>query len=440
MTPGIIIAAPSSGSGKTLVTLGLIRHLSAQGRRVASAKVGPDYIDPAYHSAAGSRDCQTLDSWAMRPALLDDLVSDLNDGSDIIICEGVMGLFDGAAGGGGATADIAARTGWPVVLVVDVRGMAASVAAIVSGFAGHRNDLRVAGVIFNRVASDRHFDLLAAAVRTSCPGVAILGGVRRRENLTVPSRHLGLVQAGEAEDLHHLLDTAAAAVAEDLDITGLADLAADAAMSGQGHADPAVPPLGQHIAVARDMAFAFSYPHLLTGWRRAGAEVTFFSPLAGEGPPDTATAVYLPGGYPELHAGQLAASYGFRDQMLAAADRGAVIYGECGGYMTLGDGLTDAAGVRHQMLGLLPLETSFAAPRRRLGYRVVRLLDDGPLGRVGSGFRAHEFHYSAEEKADGTNRLFSITDATGTSLGLSGLVQGRVFGSYIHLIDRENPN
>ena len=211
-------------------------------------------------------------------------------------------------------------------------------------------------------------------------------------------------------------------------------------MSGQGHADPAVTPLGQHIAVARDTAFAFSYPHLLTGWRRAGAEVTFFSPLAGEGPPDTATAVYLPGGYPELHAGQLAASYGFRDQMLAAADRGAVIYGECGGYMTLGEGLTDAAGVRHQMLGLLPLETSFAAPRRRLGYRVVRLLDDGPLGRAGSGFRAHEFHYSAEEKADGTNRLFSITDATGTSLGLSGLVQGRVFGSYIHLIDRENPN
>ena len=440
MTPGLIIAAPSSGSGKTLVTLGLIRHLSAEGRRVASAKVGPDYIDPAYHSAAGSRDCQTLDSWAMRPALLDNLTGGLNDDSDIIICEGVMGLFDGAVGGGGATADIAARTGWPVVLVVDVRGMAASVAAIVSGFARHRSDLRVAGVIFNRIASDRHFDLLAEAVRVSCPDVAILGGLRRRENLAVPSRHLGLVQAGEARDLHRLLDDAAAAVAEDLDIAALTGLAGEAGTTGIGGADPAIPPPGQHIAVARDTAFAFSYPHVLKGWRNAGAEMTFFSPLAGEGPSNAATAVYLPGGYPELHAGKLAASRGFRDQMLAAVGRDAVVYGECGGYMTLGNGLTDAGGVRHQMLGLLPLETSFEAPRRRLGYRVATLLADGPLGGAGSGFRAHEFHYSAEEKTDGGNRLFSVCDAVGTDSGLSGLVQGRVFGSYIHLIDRENPS
>ncbi|MEQ9199710.1 MAG: cobyrinate a,c-diamide synthase, partial [Rhodospirillales bacterium] len=373
----------------------------------------------------------------MRPALLDDLVRRLSDDSDIIICEGVMGLFDGAAGGGGSTADIAARTGWPVVLVVDVRGMAASVAAIVRGFAGHRDDLRLAGVIFNRVASDRHVDLLTAAVRDGCPDVAVLGGLRRRENLGVPSRHLGLVQAGEAADLQRLLEDAAAAVAEDLDIPALAALAGDAGISGSGGAGAAIPPLGQHIAVARDMAFAFTYPHVLDGWRKAGSEVTFFSPLAGEGPSDRATAVYLPGGYPELHAGPLAASQGFRDGMRVAAGREAVIYGECGGYMVLGNGLTDAAGDRHRMLDLLPLETSFATPRRRLGYRRVTLLDDGPLGPEGSRFRAHEFHYSAEENIRGGNRLFRVSDATGTGHGLSGLVQGRVFGSYIHLIDRE---
>jgi cobyrinic acid a,c-diamide synthase len=432
---GLIIAAPSSGSGKTLVTLGLIRHLSRAGHHVASAKVGPDYIDPAFHTAAGSRNCETLDGWAMRRESLAASLARLKDAADFIVCEGVMGLFDGAEGGGGATADIAALTGWPVVLVVDVRGMAASIAALVGGFARFRDDIRLAGVIFNRVASDRHLAMLTEAVRQGCSEVAVLGGVRRDEGLVVPSRHLGLVQAGERADLDGLLDAAAKAVGEGIDMTVLKALATPPGQEDVTGSGPAIPPLGQRIAVASDIAFAFNYPHLLDGWRSAGAELSFFSPLAGEGPGEDADAVYLPGGYPELHAGRLAASEGFLDGMRAVADRGAAIYGECGGFMVLGEDLVDSEGIAHRMCGLLPLATSFEKPARHLGYRRIEALASTPLGPAGSLFRGHEFHYSTCIRGDGTP-LFRAADATGRDLGPTGMVAGRVAGSYLHLIDR----
>lgn len=435
MSPGLIVAAPSSGSGKTLVTLGLIRHLAGTGLRVASAKVGPDYIDPAFHTAAGSRQCETLDCWAMRPQTLAAGVARLSQDADIVICEGVMGLFDGAEGGGGATADIAALTGWPVVLVIDVRGMAASVAALVSGFARFRSDIRLAGVIFNRVASDRHLAMLGDAVAQACPDIAVLGGVRRDEALAVPSRHLGLVQAGERTDLDRLLDSAAAAVGAGINADRLTGFASPATGSIPTPEGSALPPLGQNIAVARDLAFSFSYPHVIGGWRRAGAGVSFFSPLDNEAPAAEADAIYLPGGYPELHAGRLAAADGFRAGMVAAANRGAAIYGECGGFMTLGEALVDGEGISHRMLGLLPLETSFEKPARHLGYRKIELLTDTPLGRRGGLFRGHEFHYSRCIRGEGAP-LFAAADATGRDLGSAGMVAGNVAGSYLHLIDR----
>ena len=435
MSPGLIVAAPSSGSGKTLVTLGLIRHLAGTGLRVASAKVGPDYIDPAFHTAAGSRQCETLDCWAMRPQTLAAGVARLSQDADIVICEGVMGLFDGAEGGGGATADIAALTGWPVVLVVDVRGMAASVAALVSGFATFRSDIRLAGVIFNRVASDRHLAMLADAVARACPDIAVLGGVRRDAALAVPSRHLGLVQAGERTDLDRLLDSAAAAIGTGIDTDRLTGIARPATGSVPAADGAALPPLGQTIAVARDLAFSFSYPHVIGGWRRAGAGVSFFSPLENEGPAAEADAIYLPGGYPELHASRLAAADGFRAGMVAAAERGAAIYGECGGFMALGEALVDGEGVSHRMLGLLPLETSFAEPARHLGYRKIELRAETPLGTRGDLFRGHEFHYSRCIRAEGAP-LFAAADAAGRDIGATGMVAGKVAGSYLHLIDR----
>jgi len=430
--PGLIIAATASGSGKTMLTTGLLRHFRRQGVAVAPFKTGPDYIDAGFLAAAAGRDCANLDCWAMRPETIAGLIADL--GGDLIIGEGVMGLFDGATDQTGSTADLAALTGWPVVLVVDVRGQAASAAAVVRGFAGHRDDVPIAGVLFNRVGGASHGELL----RDACAAldVPVLGCIPRGDGLATGERHLGLVQAGEHEDLERLLDDAADAIAEHVDVAALQGLARPATLDVEGAETPAIPTLGQRIAVARDSAFAFCYPWLLDGWRRAGAEISFFSPLADETPDGDADAVYLPGGYPELHAAHLAANRAFMAGLRDAAGRGAQVYGECGGFMVLGQALIDSDGVSHAMAGLLPHATSFAAPRLHLGYRRLTLAAGGPLGRAGMGFRGHEFHYAGITDGGAATPLFKGADARGRALHPLGAVAGSVFGSFAHLVDR----
>lgn len=435
---GLIIAAPSSGSGKTSVVLGLLRLLNRRGLGVASAKVGPDYIDPAFHAAASGRPCFNLDGWAMRPATVARLANRLAEAAELVVCEGVMGLFDGAfvAPGepDGSTADLAALTGWPVVLVIDARGMAGSAAAVLAGFARLRSDIAVRGVIFNRVSGERHRAAIANACRTACPEIHQLGFLPSDPGLEMPSRHLGLVQACERPDLAAFLDGASVLMERHLDTEALAALARPSRLAA-AEASPPVPPLGHRIAVAADSAFAFAYPALLEGWRAAGAELSFFSPLDDQPPDPTADAVYLPGGYPELHAGRLAGNGRFLDGLRDAAGRGATLLGECGGYMVLGRTLVDADGVGHAMAGLLGLETSFARRRLHLGYRTAHLRFDGALGRAGDGFRGHEFHYATILSEQGPP-LFQIADAGGASLGTCGLAEGRIAGSFIHLIDR----
>ncbi len=435
---GVILSAPASGSGKTVVTLGLLRHLAKAGVKVASAKVGPDYIDPAFHAAASGEPCLNLDPWAMRPATLDAVRGQLSS-ADLTVCEGVMGLFDGAVGGTGSTADLAQLTGWPVVLIVDVRGQAASVAALLQGFARHRPEVRVAGCIFNRVGSAAHVHILTEAVRAALPEVAILGAIPRDDRLSLPERHLGLVQAGEHAGLDAFLDAAALLVGREVDLAALRALAETWSVETEegNSAPPPLPVLGQRIAVANDAAFAFRYPLTLDGWRAAGAEIRPFSPLAGEGPDADADAVYLPGGYPELHAGRLSAGAAFLPGLRGAAERGTSIFGECGGYMVLGQGLVDGEGKRHEMAGLLALETSFSDRRLHLGYRRAVLGVDGPLGSKGMGFRGHEFHYASILSEGPGEALFETSDAAGRRLGPAGLRSGTVAGSFVHLIDRE---
>jgi cobyrinic acid a,c-diamide synthase len=431
--PGLLIAAPASGSGKTVVTLGLLRALAAAGTAVQPCKVGPDYIDPAFHAAAAGRPSCNLDPWAMRPATLAALVDRLGRGAALVLGEGVMGLFDGAADGSGSTADLAAATGWPVVLVLDVRGQGASAAAVLAGFARHRGDVAVAGVILNRAGGAEHAALIARAVAPL--GIPVLGWLPRSPDLALPERHLGLVQAGEHAGLEAFLERAAALVAARIDLAALVSLARPARLPAAAPAG-LVPPPGQRLAVAADIAFAFAYPWLLQAWREAGAALVPFSPLADEAPAADADAVYLPGGYPELHAGRLAANRRFLAGLRAAAARGAAVLGECGGYMALGEGLVDADGRRHAMAGLLPLESSFAAPRLTLGYRRARLAGDGPLGRAGTAFAGHEFHYATTAEGEGGAALFDCRDARGRALGGAGRQRGRVCGSFIHLIDR----
>lgn len=434
MTRGIIIAAPASGSGKTTLTLALLRHLRQAGVAVASLKIGPDYIDPAFHCAASGRPCLNLDLWAMRPSTVQSVMTRAAEQADWVIAEGVMGLFDGAVGDAGSTADAARATGWPVVLVVDASGMAASVAAVVRGFATHRPDVRIAGVIFNRVGSQRHHDLLVEAVAEL--DVAVLGSIKRDPSLALPDRHLGLVQATEHETLEQFLNDAAKRVGESLDIDALLSLGVTCP-TGDTDVAITVPPPGQHIAVASDVAFGFSYQFMLDGWRAAGAEVSTFSPLADESPGIGADAVFLPGGYPELHAGRLASNQNFMRGLRDSAARGAMIYGECGGYMVLGDGLVDAHGTRHAMAGLLPLETSFEHRKLSLGYRDVEVIGAG-MSSLHSTCRTlwgHEFHFATTLKAPAELALFRCKNARGEHLGDTGLQRANVLGSFIHLLD-----
>ncbi|OLP61493.1 cobyrinic acid a,c-diamide synthase [Xaviernesmea oryzae] len=425
---GVLIAAPSSGSGKTTITLGLLRALRERGLPLAPGKAGPDYIDPAFHTAASGALCLNFDPWAMRPGLLQANAARHAEGGKLLIVEAMMGLHDAAMDGRGSPADLATLLGLTVVFVVDCARMAQSVAALVAGYRGFRQDIRFGGVILNRVGSDKHAAMLTGAL--DAIGMPVLGIIRADPALRLPERHLGLVQAGEQADLDRFIDHAALRIAEGCDLDALTGLAAGVPPSAA--AVRGLPPLGQHVAVARDIAFAFSYPHLLEDWRRQGAEISFFSPLAGEGPHQDADAIYLPGGYPELHGPALAAASGFHAGMRAARDRGARIFGECGGYMALGEAIIDAAGQTHAMLGLLPVVTSFAHRRRHLGYRRLSPVDRSFFA---GALAAHEFHYAQIVSEGDADRLFLAQDASGADLGPVGLRRERVAGSFMHLID-----
>ncbi len=427
---GFVIAAPSSGSGKTTITLGLLRLLRNQGWKVTSGKAGPDFIDPQFHTLALAKECVNFDPWGMREELLLDQTAAATSQGEILVIEAMMGLFDGAADGSSSAADLAKLLNLPVILVLDCAKLSHSVAAIVHGFQSFRSDIEIAGVILNKVGSSRHEHMLRDAIGPL--GVKVFGAVMRDKALSLPERHLGLVQAFEHPLMDQFIEHAARKLKDGVAVDDIINNLADASHK---RADNLVkmPPLGQRTAIAKDLAFSFIYPHLLEGWKEQGAEISFFSPLSDDSPADDCDAVYLPGGYPELHAEAIAGADNFRKAMLNAAQRGAKIYGECGGYMTLGEGLIDADDNHHRMLGLLPVETSFAERKRNLGYRNVKVKSDF-FGI--SNFTAHEFHYSTEVSNSGKAPLFSATDALGRDLGSFGAQVGNIAGSYLHIIDR----
>ncbi|MHA1522907.1 MAG: cobyrinate a,c-diamide synthase [Alphaproteobacteria bacterium] len=431
LAPGLVVAAPNSGSGKTLVTMGIVAALRAGSVTVAVAKAGPDYIDTGFLAAAAGRDCINLDPWAMRQSTLSGLVSGAATGADILIIEGVMGLFDGGTNGVGSTADLAMALGLPVVLVVNTSHHAQSVGALVRGFHTHRANLGLAGVILNQVAGSAHEKL----IREGFAGldVPILGTVGRRPGLALASRHLGLVQAVERAGLDTTIDQAAELIGAGVDLAQLRALARPPRVAEPG---AAMAPPGQRIAVGFDRAFGFAYHHLAQGWRDQGAQVLFFSPLADEAPDASADVVFLPGGYPELHAGTLAANNTFLEGLRAAKARGCLVHGECGGYMVLGDRLVDGDGNTHAMAGLLRLETSFATPRLTLGYRVAQILEPWGFCPGAARLRGHEFHYAQVLREVG-EPLFECRSANGDLMGNAGLRQDNVSGSFFHLIDVE---
>lgn len=426
---GLVVAGLTSGSGKTTVTLGLLRAMRRTDMSVGAAKSGPDYIDSAFLAAASGAPAVNLDSHAMTRAHLRQLAQDRP--RPLLLVEGVMGLFDGTDGGSGSTVSVAEALQVPVMLVLDTRHQGQTAAALAAGIATQLPEgVNLAGVVLNRIASPRHETLIAEAL--AARGIALFGSLPAHDGIEIPSRHLGLVQAADLAAtgvLEPVIDKAADLVADHLNLQAIE--AAFQPMAQPAATPSIVPPPGQHIAVARDAAFGFAYEHMLAGWQSCGAEILPFSPLADDAPDDRADFIFLPGGYPELHLPALSAAGIFLGGLRKAAARGTRIYGECGGYMVLGDAITDAGGASFDMAGLLRLETSFAKRKLHLGYRRMTPLTDSWPGLP--PVTGHEFHYTSAVRATG-EPLFAVTDAGGRDLGTTGLVSGSVAGSYAHII------
>lgn len=443
---GFVVSGLSSGSGKTVITLGLLNAFRKAGIAIATAKSGPDYIDSAFLKAAAGQAAINLDSHAMTPILIDSLLDRhiARQKADTLIVEGVMGLFDGTHNGRGSTADLACHLGLPVILVIDVRNTAQNVAALAAGLdhilrqhakshSRGTSNTHIAGLVLNHVGSPRHHTLIAEAM--SHFDIPLIGCIPTTDDIDVPSRHLGLVQAADlaaSGRLDSVIDAATKLVEKHLDLSLIQKLAAPLALQTSPQTALAVP--AQHIAIASDAAFGFSYSHIIDEWAASGATISPFSPLNDEAPHDDAQFVYMPGGYPELHLPTLSNARHFMQGLKRFAAEDIPIYGECGGFMVMGDAIIDADGNRFVMAELLGLETSFAKRKLHLGYRTLTTKQSGLWNnKLASTLMAHEFHYTSATRTEG-DALFDAKDAAGNDVGVMGLIKGSITGSYAHII------
>lgn len=437
--PRLLIAAPGSGHGKTTVVCGLAAALVRAGVDVRTFKAGPDYLDPTWHRLVTGRPSRNLDGWMTGPEGVRQGFTRGAEGGEIALIEGVMGLFDGRDPRSldGSGAELALLLDAPVLLVVDASGMARSAAAVVEGFARHVPGVRVAGVIFNRVGSKGHTQLLAEAME-AVAGVRCLGGLPAAPELAVPERHLGLVSAtiaGSSDWVGRL----AGWVAEHVDLDGVRAIAGGPVPGEVSDAlfgaAPAAPPRREagartaRIGVARDAAFHFYYEDNLDLLEEAGATLVPFSPLADAALPPDLDGLYLGGGYPEAHSATLTANASMRASIAAFPG---VIYAECGGLMFLGEALDE-----HPMCGALPLRTRMGERLRALGYREVVTTRETVLGPAGTSFRGHEFRYSELAGPPGVAPAYAVTGRWGA--GPEGWSVGRRLGSYIHAHFGSNP-
>lgn len=431
--PTLIIAAPGSGQGKTTVVCALAAALQDQGLKVVVFKAGPDYLDPTHHQAITGARCRNLDGWMMGPSGVARCFGAGSAGADLVLIEGVMGLFDGRDPSSleGSTAELAQQLDVPVLLVVDASGMARSAAAIVEGFARHAEGVDVVGAVFNRVGSLGHTRLIQTALERSPLDLVCLGGLPKAPHLSTPERHLGLVSgaySGMALKRAALSEWAR----EHLDMQALVALARPARV--QGLEVPTAADGGLvRIGLAQDQAFHFYYPDNLELLERSGAELLPFSPLHDSSLPEGLDALLIGGGYPELHAPALAQNRALREQIRAFAASGRPIYGECGGLMYLGESLENEQGERFEMLGVLPVRTRMHGRLRTLGYREVTTSQDSILGPAGTCWRGHEFHYSELVDHGELPAVFDWTGRRGQGQeGFVGGPSGNVLATYIH--------
>lgn len=443
MPKTLVIAAPNSGSGKTTITAGLIAALTARGKRVQPFKVGPDYIDPGYHTLAAGRTCRNLDSWMLPQTAYRDLFARATRHADCAIIEGVMGLYDGARYDSeeGSTAEIAKAFGAGVVVVLDAGKVARTIGAVALGLQTFDPALNILGYIANNVGSPSHGAGVASAI-TAATGKPCFGWVERNAALRLPERHLGLVPTAESGEWLNFVQTAGEIVAQSLDLDAIWAAIPETTTNvvstivqrnSIGRARP-------RIAVADDAAFSFRYPENLELLAEAGAEILRFSPLADEALPTGTRGIYLCGGFPELYAAELARNHALLVSIRQAAQAGLPIYAECGGLMYLTEAIVDQAGARHAMVGLLPGISTMSA-RLTMGYRVVRALTDNWLWRAGEEMRGHEFHYSIwSERSDSVPHLYEFQPHTPRhATQLEGASLGNVIASYTHLHFLANP-
>ena len=438
MTSAIVIAGARSGVGKTTITTGIMGALARRGLKVQPFKCGPDYIDPSYHRMACGVASRNLDTWLLSKNTVLECFGRANVGRDVAVVEGVMGLYDGHANltEEGSTAEVAKLLRAPVVLIVDAAKVARSIAAEVLGYQQFDPDVNIVGVILNGVGSPRHLEFCQPPIEEAT-GLPVVGYMPRRDDLRAPERHLGLVPIVEGPVAKEWLDSLVAQIEESIDLDKLLELAAQADTPS---VLPSIyPPLAlskkTKIAVAMDKAFSFYYQDSLDLLEAWGAEIVPFSPLADGGLPPGIGGVYLGGGFPEIFAAELAENKAMFESIRDAGSAKIPIYAECGGLMYLGSFMTDFDGNRHEMVGLLPVESSMEKSRLTLGYREVKALADGPLLSEGQTVRGHEFHYSnvphiADGEGHDTSAAYEVVSQDGR---LEGIRRGSVWASYIHL-------
>jgi cobyrinic acid a,c-diamide synthase len=448
--PRIVIGATASGVGKTTIAAGIIAALRRQGLVVQPFKCGPDYIDPSYHQRAAGRPCRNLDAWMLSDSQLVEGFSRACRDADIAVIEGVMGLYDGSNWHDerASTAQIAKLLGAPVILVVDIAGAARSAAAVVLGCQHFDPDLPLHGVVLNFAGSEGHAKGCAEAI-TSITALPVLGWLPRDSTLQIPERHLGLVPGSEHKDPASLISDIADAVAERFDLAAITEIARMAGDLPEISVTAAVlrrePGIARPvIAVARDDAFCFYYPENLELLMEAGADIEFFSPLQGEQPAAKAAGVYLGGGYPELHAAELAANVGLWQALKNLRLRDAPIYAECGGFMVLTEALIDGEGRRWPMAGLIPGVTRMTDKLAALGYRHATATRSNLLTEGGDVLRGHEFRYSTwecNEPISGDDVAWQVRETRAQARGDSGgFVNGNLLASYLHIHFGQRPD
>ena len=434
--PRIVIAGVSSGAGKTTVTLGVMAALRRRGLSVQGFKVGPDFIDPSYHSAVTGRLSRNLDSWMMDHAVVREVFERGGEGADISVIEGVMGLYDGKEplSNSGSTAEVSLLLHAPVILVVNVSSMARSAAAVVLGFQQLDPAVRVAGVIVNRVGSVGHYELVKAAIEQVC-AIPVVGYLARHDALQIPERHLGLIPAVERGEVTPLFDALAAAVEETVELDRILQLAQASSLWEASAPQlfvgaPQAPTVT--IAVARDSAFNFYYPENLELLSWYGAAIRYFKPLMGESIPDDAGGLYIGGGFPEEFAAELSAQTQVLANVRERIRAGLPTFAECGGFMFLSESIVDRSGASHPMVGVIPAAIRMQTRLAALGYREVRALASSPLLARGELIKGHEFHYSTVTYHDApTPHAYETAGLRGSKQ--EGYVDRSLVAGYTHL-------